>query len=93
MPLNRRQWAGLGILAQFLALLRILAEYLRLEHVGGAGLTSATGRMWVIGALITTVLTLTAVGFFYFRRYALSITVAVLTILILLVYKGLTIGF
>jgi hypothetical protein len=93
VALNRRHWAGLGLLAQFLALIRILAEYLRLEHAGGASFTAAAGRVWVIGALITAILSLLGVAFFYFRRYVLVIATAILTVIVLLVYKGVTIGY
>lgn len=91
MGLSRRHIAGIGIAAQFLALIRILAEYLRL--FGRQELTPAAGRIWVIGALITAVLTFAAVTSFFFRRYAVAIAVAILTVVVLLIYKGFVVGF
>lgn len=82
-----------GITAQMLALVRTLAEYLRLRWVEGPAFTADTGAVWVTGALVDAVLLLVAVELFFFRRYTAVIVVALLTVAVLLLYKGLAIGF
>jgi hypothetical protein len=81
------RWAKIGITVQFLALVRILAEYFRLRHVRGAPLTAAAVDDWMAGALIAAVPCWIAVSLFFLRRYRASVATAVLTVAALLVYK------
>lgn len=81
------RWAKVGITIQFLALVRILAEYFRLRHVSGAPLPASAVDDWVAGALIAAVPCWIAVTLFFFRRYRASVATAILTVAALLVYK------
>lgn len=74
-------------MAQFLALLRILAQYLWLEAHRGAAFTSAAGHPWVVGALLTASLALVAVLFYFGARFRIAAAVAGLTVAILLLYR------
>jgi hypothetical protein len=87
-PIGRAQrWAKIGITIQFLALVRILAEYFRLRHVSGGPLPAAAVDGWMMGGVIAAVLCWIAVTLFFFRRYRASVAAAVLTVAALLVYK------
>jgi len=78
----------LGVGAQFAALIRILAEYLRLRRLPGHPLSLAQADLWIEGALMTTVLLAAATFPAFFGRYRLSLAVAVATIVILLLFKA-----
>ncbi len=91
--MTRERWAQVGIVVQFLALIRGLAEILRLHAAEGAAFTMARSEAWVVGALIAAALTLVAVLLVFLRRPGWSLAVSVLTVVVLLVYKGLAIGF
>ncbi len=82
-----RRWARIGIVVQFLALLRILAQYLWLEAHGGGAFTAAAGHPWVVGALLTSTLALVAVLLYFDGRFRGAAVVAGLTVVILLVYR------
>ena len=81
------RWAKIGITIQFLALVRILAEYFRLRHVSGAPLPASAVDDWVAGGLIAAVPCWIAVSLFFFRRYRASVAAALLTVAALIVYK------
>lgn len=84
-----RLWARIGIVALFLALLRILAEYLRLEFEMGRDFTVTVGHPWVVGALIAAGFTFFSVLLHSFGRHRASALVSALAILVLLAYKFL----
>jgi peptidoglycan/xylan/chitin deacetylase (PgdA/CDA1 family) len=82
-----RTWARIGIVAQFLALLRILAQYLWLEARGGEAFTAAVGHPWVVAGLLTAALALVAVLLYFVERFRAAAGVAGLTVAVLLVYR------
>jgi len=84
--------AQLGICVQFLALVRTLAEFFRLEHVGGPSLRIATVAPYVGAALLTALLTWTAVLCYFADRDRAAIGVAEATIVALLIVKIAVIG-
>jgi hypothetical protein len=90
--LTREQWAKLGIVAQLLAILRLLGEYFRLKQIHGSRLTIALVEPFVTGALLAAVLCSVAVTLFFFRRYTGTIVVAVATVVLLLLYKTVALG-
>jgi hypothetical protein len=90
--LSREQWAKLGIGAQLLAVLRLLGEYFRLKQIHGSGLTIALVEPFVTGALLAAVLCSVGVTLFFFRRYTGAIVAAVATVIVLLLYKTVAIG-
>ncbi len=77
---------------QFLALVRTLSEFFRLNYVFRTEFTIAMGEPFVVGALISAVTCWIAVRFFFFRRYTLSVAVSIGAILTLLVYRLVTVG-
>jgi hypothetical protein len=88
MPgMNRKRWAQVGIVVQFLALIRALGEFFRLQHVRGAALQIADVRPYVVGATISAAFSLVAVLLYFTRRYTGSLAVAVFALLVLLVYR------
>lgn len=84
--------AKFGIAIQFLALIRILAEYFRLKHFNPAALTLAGFEPYITGALVASVLTASAVALFFWRKYAYAVFVSAATVVILLLYKLLLMG-
>ena len=85
--MNRTRWAQVGIVVQFLALIRALGEFFRLQHVRGAALQIADVRPYVVGAMISAVFSLGAVVLYFARRYTASLGVAVFALLVLLIYR------
>ncbi|MBI1878557.1 MAG: hypothetical protein HYR94_10075 [Chloroflexi bacterium] len=92
MKLTTEQWAKLGIIVQFLALIRILAEYFRLKYEYGAQFSLGVAEPFVIAALLDALLCWLAVALFFFHRYASTLGVAIFTVLVLLIYKFYAIG-
>jgi hypothetical protein len=84
---NRERWAQIGIVVQFLALIRTLGEVFRLRYLRGAALQIADIQPFVVGAAIAAVLSLVAVVLYFGRRYSAVVAVAGLTVVVLLVYK------
>lgn len=80
-------WAGIGIGVQMLALVRILAEYLRLRRTSSGGGERAVLDHYVVGALIAAVLASVSMGLFFFERYVAATVVSAFTVVALLVYK------
>lgn len=85
-------WARLGITVQFLALVRTLAEYFRLEHVDGAAFTAAVGEAYVVGGLIAAVLCWASVTLYFLRRHRAAALTSAATVLVLLVYRFAVMG-
>jgi hypothetical protein len=79
--------AQVGICVQFLALIRTLAEFFRLEHVEGATLRIATVAPYVGAGLLAAALTWTAVLCYFAGRDRAALGVVGATILVLLVIK------
>jgi hypothetical protein len=74
-------------MVQFLALIRILAEYFRLQYVLQDRFSMAIAQPYVGAALATAVLCAIAVGLYFLGRYRLVTVVAGLTVAALLTYK------
>ncbi len=90
--LTRERLAKVGIIVQFLALVRTLSEFFRLKYVLRAEFTITQGEPFVVGALIAAVTCWVAVMFFFFRRYTVSVAVSIGAILTLLVYRLVSVG-
>ncbi len=90
--LTKERLAKLGIIVQFLALVRTLSEFFRLKYVSRTAFTIAMGEPFVVGALIAAVTCWVAVMFFFFRRYTVSVAISTGAILTLLAYKLVTVG-
>ena len=79
--------AQVGICVQFLALIRTLAEFFRLEHVEGATLRIATVAPYVGAGLLGAVLTWAGVLCYFAGRDRAVLGVVAATILALLAIK------
>lgn len=80
-------FAQVGICVQFLALVRTLAEFFRLEHVQGPTLRVVTVAPYVGAGLLAAVLTWVGVLCYFARRDRAAVGVAAVTILTLLIVK------
>lgn len=90
--MTRERWAQIGITAQFLIVLRTLAEFFRLRHVHGTSFSVAVAAPYIAGALIAACFCWAGVTLYFCRRYTLSAWVAIVAVVILLVYKIAVIG-
>ena len=89
---TKERWAQLGITLQFLIVVRTLGEVFRLRHALGASFSVAVSTPYVGGALIAVCFCWAAVTLYFFRRYILSVWIALAAIVILLGYKIAVIG-
>ena len=92
MTSSRERWAMLGISAQFLALIRVLAQYFWLQHTLDGRFAPLAYRPFIVGALIDAILCFGAVLLFFAKRYSCALIVSVTTILVLLGYKIYALG-
>ena len=90
--MNKERWAQLGITIQFLTVVRTLGEVFRLKHFHGANFSAAAAMPYVGGALIAACFCWLAVTLYFFRHYIMSSSIALATVIILLVYKVSVIG-
>ena len=90
--MTKERWAQVGITVQFLIVVRTLGEFFRLMHVLGTSFSTGVAAPYVGGALIAACLCWASVTLYFFRRYALSVWVALGAVVILLVYKIAVIG-
>ena len=91
-PVTRERWAQIGITVQFLIVVRTLGEFFRLRHVLGTSFSAAVAVPYVGGALIAACFCWAGVTLYFFRRYILSVWIALAAVVILLVYKIAVIG-
>jgi len=82
-----RRFAVFGIAAQFLALIRTLGEVFRLKYFDAARYTVAGLEPFIRAALFTSVLIAFAVGTFAMTRYRIALTIAVVNVAGLFVYR------
>ena len=90
--MTRERWAQIGITAQFLIVVRTLGEFFRLRHVHGTSFSAAVAALYIGGALIAACFCWASVALYFFRRYALSAWIALVTVIILLMYKVAVFG-
>jgi hypothetical protein len=79
--------AQIGIVVQFAALIRCLGEYFRLKFYVAERFAIANVEPFLIGALVTAVLALVGVLFYFGESYRSTAIVAVLNIVILFVLR------
>jgi hypothetical protein len=82
----------MGITVQFLIVVRTLGEFFRLRHVLATSFSAAVAAPYVGGALIAACFCWAGVTSYFFRRYTLSVWMALTAVVILLVYKIVIIG-
>ena len=91
-PVTRERWSQIGITVQFLIVVRTLGEFFRLRRVLGMSFSAAVAAPCVGGALIAVCLCWAGVTLYFFRRFRLSVWIALAAVVILLVYKIAVIG-
>jgi len=89
---TRERWAQIGITTQFLIVVRTLGEFFRLRHALGTSFSAAVAAPYIGGALIAACSCWAGVTLYFFRRYTLSVWIALTAVVILLVYKIAVIG-
>lgn len=89
---TRERWAQIGITVQFLIIVRTLGEIFRLRHVNPSGFSLALAMPYIGGALIAACFCWAGVILYFFRRYLLASSLALATVVVLLVYKIAVIG-
>jgi hypothetical protein len=86
--LNRsRRMAQVGIVIQFAALIRCLGEYFRLKYFVAERFSIASIEPFIIGAVVTAILVLVGVLFYFAEKYRLTTITAALNISILFVLR------
>lgn len=79
--------AQIGIVIQFLALIRCLGEYFRLKHFSPDKLSIVHIEPFILGALVTAVLAVAGILFYFGEKYRLTAIAAVLNIVILFILR------
>ena len=87
MPNFSRKMAQIGIVIQFAALIRCLGEYFRLKHFAPEELSIIHIEPFILGALVTAILALAGILFFFGEKYRLAVVTAALNIVILFVLR------
>jgi len=87
MPNRSRKLAQAGIVTQFMALIRCLGEYFRLKHFDAGKLSIVQIEPFVIGALVTAILALVGVLFYFAEKDRLTAIAAALNVAILFVLR------
>jgi hypothetical protein len=89
---TRQRTAQIGITIEFLIVVRALGEIFRLRHFHSATFSTEVAMQYVGGALIAAYFCWLGVTLYFFQRYALSAWIALATVVILLAYKIVLIG-
>lgn len=82
-----RRIAQLGIVIQFAALIRCLGEFFRLKYFVAEKFSIVHVQPFLIGALVTAVLALVGILFYFAEDHRLTAITAALNVLILFVLR------
>jgi hypothetical protein len=86
--LNRsRRMAQVGIVIQFAALIRCLAEFFRLKYFVIERFSITSIEPFIIGAAMTAIIALVGVLFYFAEKYPLTSVVASLNVIILFILR------
>jgi hypothetical protein len=86
---NRPQlWASIGIAIQFAALIRCLGEYLRLKYFVVEKFSTIHVEPFIIGALVTAILLLAGISFYFAKKFRVTAITAVVNVLILFILRS-----
>jgi hypothetical protein len=80
-------WARIGICIQFAALIRCLGEYFRLKHFAAVQFSIVHIGPYILGALVTAILALAGILFYFAEKYRLTTITAAFNIVILFVLR------
>ena len=85
---NRPQlWACIGIGIQFAALIRCLGEYLRLKYFVVEKFSIIHVEPFIIGALVTAILVLAGILFYFAKKFRVTAITAVVNVVILFILR------
>lgn len=85
---NRLQlWVRIGIAIQFAALIRCLGEYFRLKYFVTEKFPITHVEPFMIGALVTAILTLLGILFYFAENYRLTAIAAAVNVVMLFVLR------
>ena len=87
MPGLHRRIAQIGIVVQFAALMRCLAEYFRLKHFAAEHFSIARIEPFILGALVSAAFALIGILFYFFENYKTTVAIALLNVGILLILR------
>ncbi len=90
--ISARRLSELAITGLFLALVRTLAEYYRLQYVRGTELGLAEVAPYITGGLMASLGAWAAVVAYFVGRYRLATGIVVAVVVAMLVYKVVVIG-
>lgn len=82
-----RRIAQLGVVVQFAALIRCLGEYFRLKYFAPASFSLSRIEPFVLGALVSAVLALVGILFYFGENYKTTVAIAVLNVGILFILR------
>jgi hypothetical protein len=85
---NRAQlWARIGLGIQFAALIRCLGEYFRLKYFVPEKFSIIHVEPFMIGALVTAILALFGILFYFAQKFLLTAIIAAVNVVILFVLR------
>lgn len=87
MKLNEKKMSNVAMIIVFLALIRIIGEFFRLEYTLKEKLTIELLHPFMLGALVCAISCLIMTICSFYARYRVIIGIAILTIIILVVLK------
>jgi len=79
--------AQIGIMIQFAALIRCLGEYFRLKHFAAEKFSIIQIEPFIVGALVTAILALVGILFYFAEKHALTTVAAAVNVVILFVLR------
>jgi hypothetical protein len=88
-PITIKRFARATLSVQFLALVRILVEYLRLKQLEGSTFLLSSAQHYVTAGLLTAVCAWLGTISYFYSRYTWTAIIGVATVLLLLVYKAI----
>jgi hypothetical protein len=80
-------WARMGIAIQFAALIRCLGEYFRLKYFVAEKFSIIHVEPFMIGALVTAILALVGILFYFAQKFLLTAITASVNVVILFVLR------
>lgn len=80
--------ARVAFIIIFLALIRTISECFRLQYYSSTQLTFDQFKLFLIGALITSIALLGMTISLFYKKYIIIISISILSIIILLVLKS-----
>jgi len=86
---DKRKISLIAIVIIFLALIRCISEPFRLQYYSAKALTFVDIKPFLIGALVTSLALLIMTMLLFFGRYKIITATSLLTIVALLILKGI----